>query len=716
MPDDSNAREMEAALNESDEPEIVDGKTRAERLVIEEEAMAEEEFVADQEDTVNPLIYDQKKSKSDALGELEGAFGSEGLADEVPVKPINNEEELRKESVNEDNLDPTLKSDGFDTDSNPDLTVNELSGLETELSGDNEVAMSTEAGNVTPEVVTANTTATDAPLADAITSETMGANTAPADVNMSANEAAPTMSAMNAGPAENAVAPENAAKPTMPEDMTTPESTAMPETATTPTSMTTPEATIEPATVTPTTPTTTMESMQAAVATTPQPIPAGMPTSSTPAATTAPALGAQPKKKKTGLIISLIVLFVLLVGGAIFGVIWYNQHEAPERQVGDAIENLLSAPILGATSSNATTANGNLPMLSLNVQFEEEPFNGDTLNGGIVLRDANSFYFRTGDVSKIVNSSTPSDVTEEQKELADNFANKITEILSNKWIAVKLNSDEFKDYECLSEASNNLMSETFRSKVAELYHANEFVSLKEGSVVESRNGVNYYEVEIDEDKSDAFGEALEETSEMEELSTCVSEVISGVLGLSGVSSSKSSAIKSSMDLDDEDEDYDLDDYWDDSDSMINTSDTTDERIFLGVTPWTHELKAIEIKIANTENNENIGSVAINFESISESELDNAKDIKSVVEDVMSAYNDVMGEYMKYSYREVCEEYEEEDYLSVLGYDSVDKCVDAMMEYYNEYDNSSSSSVLNALGASYNLSDVEAIDDFNLLNL
>ncbi len=697
MPDDSNARKMEAALDESDEPEIVDGKTRAERLVIEEEAIAEEEFVADQEDTVNPLIYDQKESKSDASGGLEGAFGSEGLADEVPVKPINNEEELRKESVNEDNLDPTLKSDGFGTDSNPDLAVDELSGLETELSNDNEVAMSAEAGNATPDAA-ADAATTDAPMTGAVMSGVAGVNNMPSgDVTAPATEATPVADAMNATSTKNATsaaAPENAAT-TMP-TMGTTTPAATPEMTTT----------TEPVMgATPATPVASAESMQAAVATTPQPIPAGMPTSSAPVTTAAPTMGAQPKKKKTGLIITLIVLFVLLIGGAIFGVIWYNQHEAPERQVSDAINNLLTAPILGTTSSETTAADdGNLPMLGLSIQSNKmtPDLKGETVKGSFAIKDAQSFYVRLNGITSVASeSAVDEDATEEEKKLAEDLMNKFKEILEDKWISIKLESSESEGYECLMEASNKLSSEAFRNKLSELYYANEFVALKEGSTIESRDGINYYEVEIDETKSDAFGEALEETDEVKELSTCVSDVMTSILlgGSSSSSSSNSStdsAYKSSKDLDGDDD--------------------TVEKILLGIAPWTHELKAIEVQVTDANDGESYVKFAINFDSINSNDLGSASDIKDVYESLMSAYKEAVKEYTKISIREYCEEYEEEDYLSLLGYDSVDECVDGFMEEYEDSPDSSSASGLSALGMSYDLSDTEAIDSFDLLNL
>ena len=78
---------------------------------IDEEAIAEEEFVADLEDTIeNPLVFDgdkitveNKKNESASKPEREELPGAVGSGDLIPEeKPFNNEEALRSENVNND--------------------------------------------------------------------------------------------------------------------------------------------------------------------------------------------------------------------------------------------------------------------------------------------------------------------------------------------------------------------------------------------------------------------------------------------------------------------------------------------------------------------------------------------------------------------------------------------------------------------------------------
>lgn len=81
-----------------------------EKKVVDEEAIAEEEFVADLEDTIeNPLVYDgdkltvQDKLKDSEVGdekkELEGAVGTGDL---LVATPFNNEEALRNEKLSDE--------------------------------------------------------------------------------------------------------------------------------------------------------------------------------------------------------------------------------------------------------------------------------------------------------------------------------------------------------------------------------------------------------------------------------------------------------------------------------------------------------------------------------------------------------------------------------------------------------------------------------------
>ena len=110
MPDDKASREVD--LLDLD---------KAEKMVeLKDEAIAEEDFVAVEEDKVNPMLFDEEEAPEEPVEPTEeekllsGAIGSGNLEVVIPEQPFNNEEALRKENVNEDNkpTTPTTETDG----------------------------------------------------------------------------------------------------------------------------------------------------------------------------------------------------------------------------------------------------------------------------------------------------------------------------------------------------------------------------------------------------------------------------------------------------------------------------------------------------------------------------------------------------------------------------------------------------------------------------
>ena len=109
MPDDKASREVD--LLDLD---------KAEKMVeLKDEAIAEEDFVAVEEDKVNPMLFDEEEAPEEPVEPTEeekllsGAIGSGNLEVVIPEQPFNNEEALRKENVNEDNK-PTTPTTGTD--------------------------------------------------------------------------------------------------------------------------------------------------------------------------------------------------------------------------------------------------------------------------------------------------------------------------------------------------------------------------------------------------------------------------------------------------------------------------------------------------------------------------------------------------------------------------------------------------------------------------
>lgn len=702
MIDNDNAKEIEAALHEDDEPVETDPKVLEEKRLIEEEALAEEEFVADQEDSVNPMFFERKEHEVEQQQakspeqNLDGAFGSGGLEEEEPIVPISNEEELRKESVNDDELNKTPINDDFgatdpiEAPSSDDSSFGvddaalpvdeELDKLETEIAVDAQEAAA-EADNVAfaePEEAPA---AEAEPIAD------------PEPV-----------------PAPEATAPEatDVAEPA-------PEAAeAAPEVA-------------EPAAEVPSMATAVAtEPTPAAPAVGPTPIPAGMPTTSAPEAAPAdaPVAGEKPKKKKTGLIVAIVIILVLLIGGALGFVLFYQQHEAPERQVSDAIENFLEAPILGTVSNAVTVAAGNTPSMSLDITTSE--LEDVTIKADVAFKDSSSIYFKLGGLDDVKNKVLE-EASEEADDSEDMFASLMTGMIDgiftsidNKWITLDtkdLSGSDQAEYKCIAESFEAMTKVDYRKKLAELYRQNSFLTIKEGSEVETHDGVNYYTVEYNEEIGDKFGAAIEETDEYKKLVSC-SDV-----AYEDDDDDWDWDDDNDYDFDwDDDEDYDFDwddddwDWEDDEDEDVVAEEKTTSVIKLGIKSWTHELEAIEVVSTTVSGSETTTStVKASFGFVADSELEGAKTIEDIADDMTSAIQSGIEDLLKGVAEEGCKEYEEEGYLEYFGYESVEECVEASVEEMSEWFDFGDMNPIDMMGGLTLTSGVPSIEDFDLVN-
>ena len=702
MIDNDNAKEIEAALHEDDEPVETDPKVLEEKRLIEEEALAEEEFVADQEDSVNPMFFEQKEHEAEKQQakspeqNLDGAFGSGGLEEEEPIVPISNEEELRKESVNDDELNKTPINDDFgatDPIEAPSSDDSSFGGDDAALPVDEEL--------------------------DKLETE----------IAVDAQEAA--AEADNAAFAEPEEAPAAEAEPIAdPEPVPAPAATApevtdvaepAPEVA-----EAAPEA-AEPAADVPSMATAVAtEPTPAAPAAGPTPIPAGMPTTSAPetAPADAPAAGEKPKKKKTGLIVAIVIILVLLIGGALGFVLFYQQHEAPERQVSDAIENFLEAPILGTVSNAVTVAAGNTPSMSLDITTSE--LEDVTIKADVAFKDSSSIHFKLGGLSD-VKDKILEEASEEADDSEDMFASLMTGMIDgiftsidNKWITLDtkdLSGSDQAEYKCIAESFEAMTKVDYRKKLAELYRQNSFLTIKEGSEVETRDGVNYYTVEYNEEIGDKFGAAIEETDEYKKLVSC-SDV-----AYEDDDDDWDWDDDDDYDFDwDDDEDYDFDwddddwDWEDDEDEDVVAEEKTTNVIKLGIKSWTHELEAIEVVSTTVSGSETTTStVKASFGFVADSELEGAKTIEDIADDMTGAIKSGIEDLLKGAAEKECKEYDEEGYLEYFGYESVEECVEAYVEEMSEWFNFDDMNPIDMMGGLTLTSGVPSIEDFDLVN-
>ncbi len=595
MLDDDNSKEIEAALREDEELDIPDGVTSEEWKQIQEEAQAEEEFIADREDTVKPLVFTKKdgtaidEPKTRSIDASDGVLGSGELETEFG-EPINNEHELRKESMEEDK----------NLISNTDDAAESVADVPAEDSGiGNEVA--------------AEPVSADAPVDAAPTSEPE---------------------------AEPAPAAENPNDPSV---------------------VAAPSADVPAATDTPT------------------PIPGGMPMSPVSADASVAATGAEPKKKKkTGLIIGLVVFFLLIIGGGIAAFLLYNAHEAPEQQVKDAISNVLNAKTLGATKV-AAIESGKLPHIKMSVSSESAE--GVSMSAEFALKGNSAYYIKAGGLSELgknLAGQLGSSGNEETGEFVSKLVDSIIKPIDNTWIVLSIDDAEGKAAaSCIQESIDGISSESFRKKMSDNFDKYPFIAYKKDSKIENRDGINYYEVEIDEDLQKKFSEAMEDAEELKSFESCMEKN-----GIGGSTVKKTAARLSATKEEDEDiMGYDDAGEHDSGFSIGTYAKDKDTVIKLGITSWSHELQAIEMVSTDKEGKKDTANFT--FKTIDEGDVKDAKTVEQLIEELSGAVKNAITEYAETYAVKYCKEAERdygEEFKEYFGTQS--ECVRYMKDQVN----------------------------------
>ena len=563
---------------------------------IDEEAIAEEEFVSDLEDTIeNPLVYDGDKltvqskktqEEGEKKEELAGAIGSGEL---VVNTPFNNEEALRSENMN----------DG-DNPFGSDSTTNK--------------------GFDGPD---------KAPLDDA--TETIAPSTTPKEEDAPSTTENTESESVESTPATETES-ESTSTPALGEDKggSTDTNTETPVVSNAPTA----ENATEP-----------------------------------------------KKKKKTGLIVGIIVA-VLLVGAAIGGVIFYMMHESKEQTVLDAITNLIGGGSQQIGSSVKTDARQFDGTIKLNAVKDAEGLKGMTLafksdskasnfsgsgsltfdltTGQSITIDVNAAYisedgiyfkldklkealsnealFGSSDLSSDPYSSSSS--MSDLSSLIQDILSSAVEAIDGKWF--KLDSKTFESdkdaqesYNCVTKALDDMSSKEVKDKIASIYKNHPFIENDDEKGTSDSDGLKYYSVKTSSDKYKAFMNETKELSVVKDLKTCMN-----------VSDSSSS----------------------------EESEKVTAEIKLGITGWSHELKVIKGNVKSDSTNMDI-DVKVGYEEKSVvAPTDSAKSLEDLTKDFMKSFanSPYMNNYITNMAKQSCAGY-------ISNINTYNKCVEETSE-------------------------------------
>ena len=334
----------------------------------------------------------------------------------------------------------------------------------------------------------------------------------------------------------------------------------------------------------------------------------------------------QPKKKKTGLIIGIVLGVIALIAIISAVLVYFLWWQNPEKMVTDAVSNAIMAKKMTAdgkvvidmrdqgkielnvkTATDSGKSKANIDA-KLNVKGVEKniPLKGDVVldSDGTIYVKINNFKDLYGTLLEIVmESSSGGNLSRSQIETyRDQALEKMSseiDKMSNTWM--KVSPDEIgSEYKCGINALKKIQSdESARKELAQLYQKNSFFTIKD-SKISDRNGGRGFELQgNNKSNSSKFEEEFKNSSVGKALSKCGKS--------NGYKSSESSSI-----------------------------DTASLKVW--VDRSSHELKALELKGDGKK-----ASVEISFDiNMNKSEeikvSSDAESLKEFVEGFMSGYS------------------------------------------------------------------------------
>ena len=333
----------------------------------------------------------------------------------------------------------------------------------------------------------------------------------------------------------------------------------------------------------------------------------------------------RPKKKKTGLIIGVVLGVIVLIAIVSAALVYFLWWQNPEKMVTDAMSN--------AVMSKKMTANGKVVVdmrdqgkIELNVKTATDSGKSKanidakldikgvekniSLKGDVILDSDGTIYVKINNfkdlygtlLEVVMESSSGGKMSRAQIETyRDQTLRKMSseiDKMGNTWM--KISPDEIGDeYKCGIDALKKIQSdESVRKELAQIYQKNSFFTIKD-SKISDRNGGRGFELQGDNSKLSKFSDELKNSSAGKALSKC----------------GKSNSYKS---------------------SESSSIDTASLKVW--VDRSSHELKALELKGDSKK-----VSVEISFDiDVNKSEEikipSSAESLKEFIEGFMSGYS------------------------------------------------------------------------------
>ena len=254
----------------------------------------------------------------------------------------------------------------------------------------------------------------------------------------------------------------------------------------------------------------------------------------------------QPKKKKTGLIIGVVLGVIVLISIVSAALVYFLWWQNPEKMVTDAMSNAVMSKKMTAngkvvvdmrdqgkielnvkTATDSGKSKANIDA-KLNIKGVEKniPLKGDAVldNDGTIYVKINNFKDLYGTLLEVVmESSSGGNLSRSQIETyRDQTLEKMgSEIdkMSDTWM--KISPDEIgSEYKCGINALKKIQSdESARKELAQIYQKNSLFTIKD-SKISDRNGGRGFELRGDNSKLSKFNDEFKNSSVGKALSKC----------------------------------------------------------------------------------------------------------------------------------------------------------------------------------------------------
>lgn len=382
------------------------------------------------------------------------------------------------------------------------------------------------------------------------------------------------------------------------------------------------------------------------------PVPETMP--ATDATTGAPVdtvvIVKPPKKKKTGLIVGIIIAVLLVLSGIGFGIWYFAIYQNPDKVVFDAVNNLITAKNVSPhgmftgtiPASNgykveltvtAESASRHLPnessvwvMLNVRDTSGEYTTDGIKLNIGTIQMSDGVAYLKLDHLSETLDNILPNifpptdcgplmDCLPDENPIADALY-EIADLLDGEWWQISLSDildevDDLEDWQAeaieeLYTCALDAMNADSSQELSILYSRNRFVDVKELAKSDTDvEGTIAYSVSLNYTALANFINSAKRTSSTNAFYDCYNAAIN-------------KAAKHADDSYDA-EDFEkmkisADDVKDVSASDLQKYLPADAEIIFHVTPWGHTLRQIEVQLDASAEHPALLSVAFDYEA------------------------------------------------------------------------------------------------------